>query len=295
VSIHPSKSRLPSFVGIGPARTGTTWLDDVLREVAGLPHGVKETWFFRERYYQGIQWYSDHFRFCDDKSPIGEICPYFPFPQTIERIHTHIPDCKIICTFRDPVDRAYSFYKLMRRLARARGSFEETLATKQVVSEGNRYAFHLHQWQQRFGTHRVLVTLYDDLVTSPQEYLDRVCDFVGARRVDLAGKSFRSGAFNRAERAPRNEWLAKFARRVMRRLLNHRAYLLVNFLDERGVWKYCFGGGEPYPSLDPELEAQLRERFRPEVEALEEMIGRDLSPWKRPTREVPDRILNKGF
>ena len=40
---------------------------------------------------------------------MGEIAPtYFSNRVVRERIKKHIPDCKIICTFRDPVERLYS-------------------------------------------------------------------------------------------------------------------------------------------------------------------------------------------
>ena len=54
----------------------------------------------------------------------------------------------------------------------------------------------------------------------------------------------------------------------------------VHLLEVAGVWKFCFGGGEEFAPLDPEVDARLREHFRPEVEALERLIGRDLSAWK---------------
>jgi hypothetical protein len=41
------------------------------------------------------------------------------------------------------------------------------------------------------------------------------------------------------------------------------------------------GGGEPFASLDPELEARLRERLAPDVRELEDLLGRDLSTWRR--------------
>ncbi len=56
--------RLPDFIAVGPPRTATTWLDQVMRGHVGLPAGVKETQFFIFRYSQGIEWYAAHFRDC---------------------------------------------------------------------------------------------------------------------------------------------------------------------------------------------------------------------------------------
>ncbi len=106
--------RLPDFIGVGPGRTGTTWLHEVLKGRVNLPAGIKETDFFTTNYNKGIEWYAHHFRDADRVRPTGEVNPYFGFPEAAERIALHIPRCKIICSFRNPVERIYSAYKLWR-------------------------------------------------------------------------------------------------------------------------------------------------------------------------------------
>jgi hypothetical protein len=44
--------------------------------------------------------------------------------------------------------------------------------------------------------------------------------------------------------------------------------------------RYLFGGGGRLGPLEPGLERQLRALLTPEVDALEQLIGRDLSAWK---------------
>ncbi len=58
-------------------------------------------------------------------------------------------------------------------------------------------------------------------------------------------------------------------------------YGTLGLLERAGLWDFCFGRGQQYPPLDPELDARLREQLRPDLEELERMIGRDLSAWKR--------------
>ena len=65
-------------------------------------------------------------------------------------------------------------------------------------------------------------------------------------------------------------------------LNGHQAYGVVEALDRAGVWEFCHGRGEPFPKLSPEQEARLRERYMPEVEALEDLLRIDLSAWKKP-------------
>jgi Sulfotransferase domain len=272
--------QLPNFIAVGVGRSGTTWLHEVLTGHVGLPYGVKETDFFLRNYGNGIDWYRSFFRHCAHAQPIVEICPtYFSSADARQRMKLHIPDCRIICTFREPVERAYSHYKLMRHNVWTRASFEEVVGSSQEIEEMNRYALNLDGWQQSFGRDNVLICLYDDLQHDPQRYLDTVCDFIAIPRFPLA-RYVASVRLNSFPTAPRNRRLAQNARHARDWLRRRRAYKLDRLLERAGVWTLCFDGGETFPLLEPELEKRLKERFLPEVEALEKLIGRDLSAWK---------------
>lgn len=275
--------RLPDFIGIGPARTGTTWLHHALAPGVVLPQGTKETSFFSSRYGLGIDWYAWHFRSAGPDSVAGEVCPYFSDTRAPERIAKHIPECKIICTVRDPVERAWSFYRMRRYYGTTRLGFEESLTVQQNIAEGSRYAFHLTNWFQRFGREAVLITFYDELHDNPQAYLDRICGFIGIAPIRLPQAAPGKRAVNSADRPARNRKRARKAQRWLGTLRNHRAYRTIDLLDRLGLWDFSFGGGEPFPALDPEVERRVRERFRPEIVGLEDLIGVDLSRWKLPS------------
>jgi hypothetical protein len=274
------KRELPNFIAVGVGRSGTTWLHEMLAGHVGLPHGVKETDFFLRNYSNGIDWYRSFFRHCAYGQPIVEICPtYFSSAEARQRMKLHIPDCRIICTFREPVERAYSHYKLMRHNVWTRASFEEVVDRSEEIAEMNQYALNLTGWQRAFGRDNVLICLYDDLEHDPQGYLDTVCDFIGICRFALE-LSVASARLNSFPTSPRNRRLAQNARHVRDWLRKRRAYRFDRVLEQIGVWGFCFDGGAAFPPLEPELEKRLKQRFLPEVEALEQLIGRDLSAWK---------------
>src|SRR5260221_5972715 len=145
-------SRLPDFIAVGPQRTGTTWLHEAMKPHLGLPRGIKETDFFLKNYAKGMQWYLDYFRGYPGGMLLGEIDPnYFGEDVARERIRKDIPHAKIIVTLRDPVERAYSSYRVMRRDAWTRVRFEETVASNRIIRESSRYAHHLARWQESFN------------------------------------------------------------------------------------------------------------------------------------------------
>ncbi len=283
--------RLPNVIGVGPPRTGSTWLYNALRDAVDMPDGVKEPQFFSRFYDKGIDWYAHHFRYVTGRRPIAEISPpYFFHADTPERIKTHIPNCKIVATMRNPVDRIYSVYKLMRHYGWVRrGTLDEVLQVNPNLGGGNRYAAHLQAWFDTLGRENVLVTMYDELRDDPQAYLNRVCDFISIPRIALAPRPDLSGDVNSFARAPKNRRLAVNASKLMYWLKGHQAYGLINALEHYGVWEFCGGRGDPYPHLTIEQEERLRERYLPEVEALEKLIGVDLAAWKKPRAAKTDR------
>jgi hypothetical protein len=273
--------RLPGFIAVGPPRTGTTWLHGLLYRCACVPRELKETNYFTDFYDLGPQWYSVYFDYCDSTRPMGEVSPaYFGSELARERICHDLPQCKIICTLREPVARAWSYYRKLASVGRARAGFEGELRINPRLRESSRYGAHLGAWVERFGAGNVGVFFYDDLESNPQQFYGEICHFIGVEPVQLTPEISRLLIRNEVVEAPRLPALAARASRLQHWLQRHHAHRVIANLRWAGFWRFCFSGGEKFRSLEPEVEAQLREYFLPEVEAVEELTGRDLTAWK---------------
>ena len=66
-------------------------------------------------------------------------------------------------TFRNPVDRVLSLYRLKRAYGMFSWSLDEALLRDPELAEWSKYATHLRAWQSEMGSDRVLPTVYDDL------------------------------------------------------------------------------------------------------------------------------------
>jgi len=283
------RQRLPDFIAIGPPRTGTTWLHGVLYHRACLPEGVKETRFFDMFYGRGLEWYARYFRGCDHKRPVGEVSPsYFHRPEVRERIAHHLPGCQIICTLREPVARVYSHYRLLHAQGLIRGSFEQEVTTNADLLEANRYGLHLRGWYELLRRDRMAVFFYDDLEADPRAFADAVCRFIGVPPLVLTPEISHFLDRNEVKYGSRSRVLAYNARRLRYWLQGHHAHWVAELLRRAGLWRFCAGRGPEFAALPPHLEARLRERFLPEVEAVEKLTGRDLSAWK------PDALGQAG-
>lgn len=276
---NPS-SRLPDFLVVGPPRTATTWLDSVLRGHVVLPARVKETHFFARNYGRGIDWYAAHFTGRNENEKLGEVCAaYFENPQARERIHRHIPHCKIICTLRDPVERLYSYYKLMRQGGKTQMPFEEAVRFHPKMLKFSRYATILRDWHGTFGEANVLVLINDDLRRDPQSYVDQLTSFVGIARIAVNSRTDACRR-NRIETAPRNAALARTARKLRSSLGANGFYRTRSILGRAGLWRFCSEGGDPFPPVQPVTRFWLQQQLLGEIEHLEKLLGRDLTAWK---------------
>ena len=171
--------------------------------------------------------------------------------------------------------------------------FERALETTPHITEGNLYATNLAQWYATFGKERVLVLLFEGLRDLPQAYIDRVCEFVGVPRIDLSSLKLRARAVNAHSLKPRNPSLARKGRRAMNWLRDRKLDRAVALLDRVRLWKLCFEG--EFPRIKPATERTLRERYLPEIEALETLIDRDLSAWKVGPNGAAESAWNADF
>jgi hypothetical protein len=272
---------LPSFVIVGPPRTGTTWLHTVLSECAWLSHPTKETRFFDKHFERGLNWYGSHYRKGANGRAIGEIAPtYFASPEARERIARLIPQAKIVCTFRNPVERVVSHYRLKRAYGLIPWSFEDALTRDRELMESSRYASHLKKWQNTFPDSQILVTVHDDMQADPQSYLNRLVDFVGAPRLKLRAAHKRRVLTAEGMTEPRNYRWTRGALLLADWSKAQRLGGIVDAAKRLGAVRFFVGGGPSFPELPPSLLVKIRELFRSEVEELEVMLNRDLSAWK---------------
>jgi hypothetical protein len=275
--------RLPTFIHVGPPRTGTTWLHEVLTGHVGLP-SEKETRFFDARYDRGVEWYSSLFGDYPADVPAGEMGPtYFANAIARERIKRHIPDCKIIVTFREPAARLYSMYRLIRSGRHpVEHTFDEYWRFQvDCGADPCGYATQLKRWQATFGKSRVLVRFYEDLNSNPQGFLDAVCDFIGARRIVLDRATAGSAKVYSAPAAAHSSTLGRRAFEAMRWASRHGAGPLVALSQRNLLWKSIRRKlVEDFPPLSDESAEAIRAMMLPETEELERITGRNLSGWK---------------
>lgn len=272
---------LPSFFVIGPPRTGTTWLYEILQGRTLLPSPTKETRFFDTHFHRGIEWYSAHFPASSADLRIGEIAPtYFASTEASERIAKLLPQAKVVCVFRNPVERVLSLYKLKCAYGLIPWTFEQAMVRDPEMLESSRYATRFRAWQRVLGRDQVLATVYDDLCAAPQSFLDALVDFIGVPRFQLTELQTRCVHASETMTHPRSYHRTRSASTMADWFKARKFDRLVAAVRTSPLRRLFLGGGPPFAELPREIALGLYELFRPEVEELENMLKRDLSSWK---------------
>lgn len=277
-----SARALPSFFIIGPPRTGTSWLHEVLGTRIALPESVKETRFFDVHFERGIDWYRAHYRKSAGEF-LGEVAPtYFASPTARERLLQTIPEARIVCIFRDPVERVFSHYRIKRAYGMIPWEFEEAIVRDPELVESGRYASHFKEWLNLFGPEQVVATLFDDLRDRPQSFVDGLADFAGMPRFSLTASETMQVHSSKTMTLPRSYPLTRGATLTAEWCKARRLHSIVWLVKSSPLKKLFLGGGPPFEQLPPKTALRLYEKFTPEVEELETLLNRDLSAWKSP-------------
>jgi hypothetical protein len=274
---------LPSFFIVGPPRTGTTWLHDILRQRTILPKSTKETRFFDIHFHRGLCWYQAHFGNSNGARLVGEVAPtYFASREACHRIQGLIPTAKIVCIFRNPVERVISLYRVKRAYGMIPWNFEDAVLRDRELIESGRYATHLGAWLRAFGSNHVLTTFFDDLQEEPQAYVHRLADFLGIPRFTLAAHElaavYKSGPMS----YPRSYRRAHLGTQIADWLKARHLGRLVTGINRSPLRKLFLGGGVPFSQPTQELLQTIYDLFSEEIKQLETMVHRDLSTWRPP-------------
>lgn len=268
---------VPTFLGIGPGKSGTTWLYRVLRahpEVYMSP--TKETLYFSDQFHRGRDWYLSFFEGAEDYPASGEISNTYVFSsEAPARVRDYRADMRLITTLRHPVDRAFSHYLWLVRNGELAGTFVEALEARPDLLGRGRYGEHLARWLELFPRDRLLVLPFWELVEDERAFARRAFRFLG---VDPevwpeAGEERALGAAR-----PRSRWAARAAKlgaRAVRRIGLPQVVQAVK--ESRLVELLWEPYGEERPEIDPGLRARLTGRLADDIRRLTELTGVDFA------------------
>jgi hypothetical protein len=176
----------PDYVGVGTARSGTTWWDHLISthpHVARAPDTPKEVHFFDQLYESGLDengvvaYHRFFGRPADGTSIAGEWTPgYMVDAWAPALLHRAAPAARLLVMLRDPVER----FRSGRTLAENRFTVGSTArAAANAAFNRGLYADQLLRLWRAFPREQVLILQYERCVTDTAGQLQRTFDFLG--------------------------------------------------------------------------------------------------------------------
>lgn len=293
----------PNFLIIGAARAGTTALFTYIDQHPEVfLHPRKELLFFAydgAPNFQGpgdaqlnTKWLTTWEDYCScfseagNKKAIGEASPFYLCSEgAAQRIRYHLPHAKLIVVLREPVSRAFSSFQFLRLAGREPlADFRAALAAEEERRCANweflwqyralgLYSNQIQTYLDLFHRGQIWLGIYDDLLINPAQFVKSIFRFLEVDHnfeVDISARLNVSGVAKSAtlQNLLTNNVVLSIARSMFPRRYRQpmRGYLTSKNLDR--------------PQIPPDVERELKEFYRPDIERLERLIKRDLSAWR---------------
>ena len=279
---------LPTFLGIGVTRGGTTWLNTLLASHPDVyvPTLRDEIRFFDENYERGLGWYES--LFCPPEEAeryraIGEISPqYLECEECPERIFAALPESQLIVILRHPVNRAYSQYGFFRQRRNYKGSFEDFVAER-PESLDRFYSRSLKRYLSYFDRTQILAMIFEEAFSDIDKMKGTVAEFLDIA-VDRFPPSAGSGRVNPSS-VPVFPGVSGFVAKTGNRLRRWHLESVVDLFMRSRIPR-ILSKGDSLPPLDEGLKLRLSDRFHDEFDELERCMQVDLSRWREEAEEA---------
>jgi hypothetical protein len=272
--------RLPDFIIVGATKTGTTSLDFYLSLHPEIHMArPKEPRFFIDapepagRWQRGLDWYRS--LFASDKALCGEASPTYSNWSTrqgvFERMHSVVPDAKILFVVREHFARLRSSYLMNVRYRGIEDAFADFVEKNQWALDASMYGERMQDLLRFYDRERLLVLEAEELQQRRAETLRSVFEFLG---VDTG---FHSPLFRHKRHDSR---FHMYPNKLGRKILRHPATRILEqklpsafFYHLRNGSNWLFPGKMPETRVEPSLNENLSEKFLRDTEVLRELTG----------------------
>lgn len=298
---------VPDLFTIGAGKAGTTSLHHYVAQHPDVCMArPKEPFFFDVHYGQGVSFYGSFFEHSEDEPVLGESTPsYLHNAYVVDRLADTVEEPRFLVVLRDPVDRAYSHWWMMRmhsgpkeeprtfaeavedniaaieaepepspdderrqRIAERRG---EADIERDYVEIGL-YVKHLARWFDVFPRDRFHLVLSSQLRQDPRATVEAIWAFLGL-----------DGTVDELSTLEMNARKTREMKRVRRAMQRMGVYDLWGLLPQR-VRDACkdliarVSSGRR-PPMDPDVRRRLADYYRPWNRKLADMTDLDVSHW----------------
>jgi hypothetical protein len=311
VSSDATRLRLPDAYVVGHGKSGTTAMYEMLFEHPQIFPGLKEPRYFVSEMHERdmprpggtpktLEQYKQWFREARPDQLIVDVSPWCLWSQTAAGLIAQArPDARIIAILREPASFLSSLHRQWLQLyVESETDFRKALELEDERREGRkipvntywpkallysdhvRYAEQLRRYHAVFPTERVLVLIYDDFRADNDATMRKVLRFLEVdETVQFAVRETNPSVEVRAKRLNNLLRTLTVADDPVSRVVKRSVMAVTPAAPRRAVKRAIRSSvvlGPARADEDQEFLVELRRRFKPEVEAISDYLGRDL-------------------
>jgi len=182
-----SETLQPNFFIIGAPKCATTSLASLLttHPQAGIVQNKEVNFFSHDKFYaQGWERYLQLFSHCVGRKAIGDASTAYSriryYPNTISRLHQHVPNARIIYMVRHPLQRMESAYfeHASSRGCQVFPSINEAVRAQPMIIDSSRYWEVFDAYRQKFDESRIKIVWFEEYVANRTAIFQDVCRFL---------------------------------------------------------------------------------------------------------------------
>jgi hypothetical protein len=292
------KTKLPNFLIVGAAKSGTSSLHNYLNQHPEVfmcspkePHFLIKN-LVKNRLHNGVwSWeeYKSLFANVKNEKAIGESSVLYLYyhKEAIKNIKQRLGEkVKIVIMLRNPVDRAFSAYTHVARSVKENLTFEKALEIEEerllndktltpmvMYKEMGLYYDMLKAYQHNFK--HVFVIIHEDFQNNTAEVVEQTLVFLGIfSSAEIDTKSRHNVGGKRWKKTLLKQFFMKdnFLKKVLRVIFSKNArkkfrLFIESFLKEKSK------------PINPETKKELLSYFKNDIERLSFLLKRDLKNW----------------
>lgn len=293
---------LPNFFIIGAQKAGTTFLNNHLAQHPNvyMPKDKEIPYFYDERFFaRGIEAYRWYFRDWDGERLVGNAPVNLLYLSNItaKRIYEYDKKgIKLVCSLRNPIERAYSAYLYFRRNLWERSvTFEHALKRESWVKKYGSlaqkcnltyidhgfYKQQLTEFYRYFDKRQLLIIFFEDIKNNPKKILERVSEFLEIETIGLPNNIKKSNVASR----PRFITLSKLiytdnkVKKFYAGLIPYWVRYKIRYFILTRITEFNNKPFEKVP-IKPYTRQKLQKIFDVPNRQLEDLLKVDLSSWR---------------
>jgi hypothetical protein len=271
-----------NFIYIGPDKSGSTWLYEILKQHPDVfVPSAKDIYFFDKYYDKGLDWYLSFFNGSENYKAVGEISHDYIFSNIAAKRIREVfgKNIKLLTILRNPVDKTWSLYLFAIRngIINPNTSFFQAIKYHPGIIDRSLYGKHLEIYFELFDRNQIKIFLFDDLQKNPIEFAKNIFREIGVNFIeDINYKEKRLPASR-----PRSILLSKLAK-YNANLLREMGFinLLGKIKTNKYILKLLYKPYSDKPSVPIEVREFLVEKyFKSDLKVLSKLTKRNFEKW----------------